>query len=257
MRRLLGERPLPVVALVVASVVSALAEAGILAIAAQVATSLVARQSRVTFDLGAVTLHTTVTSLLLLALVLAIVRLLLQGVASYYTARIASDVQAQMKRELFAAFSVSAWDTQSSDREGHFQELMTSQVFQAAAGSLNAAVLIVSICTVAILAVSAIALNAIAAVAVLAAASGLFVALRPLTALGARLSRELSQAQIEYAGVVSDAGVWHGGSAARTNRGLNCEQPSAVPERAAGWSPGAEHLSERDLHHPCRGAVGH
>lgn len=204
-RSLLGERLSAVVILAVASVASALAEAGILAIAAQVATNLVSGRSRVTINLGLVTVHTTVTSLLLDAIVIAIVRLLLQVATSYYPARITSDVQARMRRELFAAFSVSAWDTQAADHEGHFQEVMTNQIFQATLGAVNATQLVVAAVTFAILAVSAFALNVVAAVVVLGAAAALSFAMRPLTLLGTRLSRELSAVQIDYAGMASEA----------------------------------------------------
>jgi hypothetical protein len=59
---------------------------------------------------------------------------------------------------------------------------MTSQVFQATQGALDATVLVVALFTFAILAVSAFTLNVVAAVVVLGAASGLLFALRLLTA---------------------------------------------------------------------------
>jgi ATP-binding cassette subfamily B protein len=204
-RDLLGDRLSSVVILSVASILSALAEAGILAIAAQVATDLVSGKRRITTSLGLVTFHTTVTSLLLVALVIAAIRLLLQGPIAYYPARIVSEVQARMRRELFDAFSAAAWDTKSADREGHFQEVITNQVLQASQGALNAPTLIVSGVTFLILAATAFALNVVAALIVLGAAILLFLALRRLSALGWRLSGEFSSAQMDYAGVINEA----------------------------------------------------
>jgi ATP-binding cassette subfamily B protein len=204
LKLLLGESTSAVLVLGVASFISALAEAGILTIAAQVATSLVDGHHHVRLHAGPVHLHTTVATLLLVALVIAIIRLLLQGITSYYPALIAGEVQATMRRDLFGAFTVAAWELQSEDREGHFQEVMTNQIMQASQGALQATTLIVTAFTFVILVVSAFALNVVAAAAVLVAATALFVALRPLNSLGQRLSRGLSAAQMEYAGGVSE-----------------------------------------------------
>jgi len=81
---------------------------------------------------------------------------------------------------------------------------MTSQVIQATAGAVQATTLLTSLITFAVLLASALALNVLAAAIVLGAAVGLFGLLRPLSALGARRARALSQAQVEYAGGVGE-----------------------------------------------------
>jgi ABC-type multidrug transport system fused ATPase/permease subunit len=194
-----------VLALAAASILAALAEASILAIAAQVATKLVSGSKTVEMNIAAIHIHTTIGTLLLIALGLAIVRLLLQLATSYYPALIAGDVQAGMRRELFHAYTAASWNLQAQDLEGHFQEMMTNQITLASQGALQATALVVSAFTFVILAASAFALNAIAAVAVLGAAIVLFAVLRPATALGQRLAHRLSSAQLQYAGAVGEA----------------------------------------------------
>ena len=205
LRLLIGDRMSFVLILGIASTLAALSEAGILTITAQAATSLVNGARRVGIKLGPLTVHATIGKLLLVGLGLALVRLGLQVVTSYYPARIAGDVQASMRRELFSAFTDASWDVQSRDREGHFQELMTNQITLASQGALQATTLVVSLFTFLVLAGSAFALNLVAALAVLGAAVVLFSALRPLSAVGARLARTLSAAQMQYAGSVGEA----------------------------------------------------
>ena len=85
------------------------------------------------------------------------------------------------------------------------QETMTGQVAQATGGALQATSLITSSFTFVVLLFTAFALNAEAAVLVLVAAMLLFVALRPLNQAGARRAKELSKAQLEYAGGIGQA----------------------------------------------------
>jgi ABC-type multidrug transport system fused ATPase/permease subunit len=204
MRVLVGNRRGMVVILAITSVLSGLAEAAVLATIAQVATALVDRASRVNLEIGPLHLVTDVWTLLLIAAGLAVVRIALQVPTSALPARLAADVQAQLRTGLFYAFTRASWEVQSRDREGHLQEMMTSQVVQASQGALQVAMLITASLTFLVLVVSALALNVLAAAGVLGAAVVLFALLRPLTALGGRHARALSAAQMEYAGGVGE-----------------------------------------------------
>ena len=82
---------------------------------------------------------------------------------------------------------------------------MTSQVMQATSGALQATALITSLFTFLVLMISALALNAEAAAIVLSVSLLLFGLLRPLRAIGVRRARALSQAQMHYAGGISEA----------------------------------------------------
>ncbi len=205
LRPLLGDRRGSIVALGVGSVLSGFTEAGILAIVAEVAATLVNGVTRVHIEIGPLQVEATVGTLLAGALVLAVLRIALQVWISFLPARIAADVQGQLRRRMFEAFTHASWGMQSRDREGHLQELMTSQIIQASLGALQATALITALFTFAVLVVSALVLNVVAAAVVLAAAILLFVLLRPVNAIGARYARSFSEAQMSYAGGVGEA----------------------------------------------------
>ena len=192
-------------ALAISSVLSGVAEAGVLTIVAQVATALVNGTTHIHLGAGPVHANMTVGALLAIAFVLAVVRVGLQVVVSYFPARIASDVQARLRTGIFGAFAGASWGVQSRDREGQLQEIMTSQTSQATGGALQATGLIIASLSFLILMGSAVALSPPAAALVFLVAVTMFVLLRPLRSLGARRSRALSQAQVEYAGGIAEA----------------------------------------------------
>ncbi len=172
---------------------------------AQVAAALVDRATRVHATVGPFNIDVTVGDLLIVACALAIIRLALQIPISLLPARIAADVQARLRNKLFDAFTRASWAVQSREREGHFQEMMTSQVIQASQGALQATTLLTALLTTLVLIASSLALNVGAAGVVLGAAILLFVCLRPLNALGHRRARSLSQAQMQYASGIGEA----------------------------------------------------
>jgi ABC-type multidrug transport system fused ATPase/permease subunit len=194
-----------VVALAGVSALSGFTEAGVLAVVAQVAASLVDGTTRVHVNVGPIHVDARVGALLAVALVLAVIRLALQAPISYLPARISADVQARLRNTLFDAFTRASWDVQSRDREGHLQEVMTSQVLQAAQGALQMTTLVTALLTFLVLVISALALNIGAAVVVLGAAAALFGLLRPLNTLGSQRARSLSQSQMDYAGGIGEA----------------------------------------------------
>jgi ABC-type multidrug transport system fused ATPase/permease subunit len=202
---LLGDRRGAVATLALSSVLAGFAEAALLAVIAQIAAALVNGGGHVHVDLGGQHLDTSVGRLIAIAFGLAAVRLVLQAPISTLPARIGGDVQAKLRRELFGAFTAASWEAQSSDREGHLQETMTSQVIQATSAAVQATTLLTTLITFVILLLSALALNVTAAAIVLVVAIALFGLLRPLNALGGRRARDLSQAQVEYAGGVGEA----------------------------------------------------
>lgn len=193
------------VVLALASVLSGFAEAAILASVAQVATVLVNGSTHVHATLGPLHVSVSVWAMLGIAATLAIVRLLLQAPISIVPARMAGEVQAQLRRRLFGAFTRASWAEQSRDREGHLQEMMTNQVFQATQGTLQATTLVTALLTFLVLVISALALNLLAAAVVLGASVLLFAVLRPLNTLGARRAKALSKAQMEFAGAVGES----------------------------------------------------
>ena len=187
------------------SILSGFAEAGMLVLLTQIAAAIATGSRRVHTHVGPLRLDTTVGELLLLALALTTFRLALQVPISILPARIGAEVQARLRRDLLHAFTRASWSVQSSDREGHLQDTLTSQVIQATAGAVQATTLLTSLITFVVLLITALVLNVFAAAIVLTVAIALFGLLRPLSTLGARRARALSQAQMEYAGGIGEA----------------------------------------------------
>jgi ABC-type multidrug transport system fused ATPase/permease subunit len=202
---LLGDRRRQVGVLGVCAVASGLAEAGILALMAAIATSAVSGGSRVRQALGPLSPNVPVKNLFIAAFILLLIRIALQVPLAIVPSRIASGVQARLRRDLFDAFTRASWAVQSADREGHLQETMTSQVLQATSGALQATQLVITSFTFLLLMATAVALNALAALIVLVASMVLFGLLRPLNVLASSISRKLSKAQLEYAGGINEA----------------------------------------------------
>lgn len=202
---LLGERRGLIASLALSSICSGFVEAATLGVIAQIAAALVNGSRRVAIDVGPAHLDAAIGTLVVVALVLTVLRLALQFPISILPARIAADVQAQLRRSLFHSFSGASWAVQSEDREGQLQETMTSQVMQATAGSLQATAFMTSGFTFVVLMISALALNVVAAALVLSASLLLIALLRPLRSFGVRRARALSQAQMRYAGGISEA----------------------------------------------------
>jgi ATP-binding cassette, subfamily B, bacterial len=202
---LIGDKRRLIVELSLISIIAGFTEAGTLAIVGQVAAALVSGAHKLHVKIGPFHIHASVLTLIEIGFVLAVIRLLMQWPLSILPARVASQVQAGLRERIFGAFTRASWGVQSRDREGTLQEIMTNQTSQATAGAAQATSLIIAAFTFLILMSSAVALSPIAAGVVFGIAVLMFAVLRPLRALGARRSRELSQAQVEYASGIAEA----------------------------------------------------
>jgi ABC-type multidrug transport system fused ATPase/permease subunit len=194
-----------VAALIVGSVLSGLAEAGILAVLAQAAAALVDGSSSVHVDIGPLSVSEGLGALIGLAFGLALFRFGLQVLISYVPSRIAADMQARLRHDLFAAYSRATWDAQSREREGQLQEFASNQIAQCMIGVRAATGLVISILTFSVLVITALAFNPVAAAIIVVVAVGLFFVLRPLSKLGGRYGHQLAGASIGYARGVSEA----------------------------------------------------
>jgi ABC-type multidrug transport system fused ATPase/permease subunit len=202
---LLGDRRRSVAVLAVCSIFSGFCEAGTLALIAQIASSLVTGKKTVHFNHAFIHLNASLWTLILIAFGLTLLRLLLQFPLSILPARIAANVQGNLRTALFDAFTRASWSVQSRDREGQLQETTTSQVMSATAGALQATGLITASFTFLVLLASAIALNPLAAVVVASVSIALFGLLRPLRSQGVANSRALSAAQVRYASGIAES----------------------------------------------------
>jgi ABC-type multidrug transport system fused ATPase/permease subunit len=202
---LLNEQRGLVLGLAISSVVGSMMESVILAVIAEVAAALVNASTQVHIDIGRVHVSETVGVILVVALVFAIGRLVVQIVISAQSARIVAHTQVRLRAQLFAAFTRASWSTQSRDRDGHLQEIMTNHVAQAAETAVQGTALVVSLLALFVMVVSALALNVGATLVVVIATVGLFALLRPLGILGARRAEALSSAYVDYASEISEA----------------------------------------------------
>ncbi|HLH13973.1 MAG TPA: ABC transporter ATP-binding protein, partial [Solirubrobacteraceae bacterium] len=202
---LIGDKRRLIVELSVISIITGFAEAGTLAIVGQVAAALVRGGRAVHVKIGPFYIHSSVKTLIAVGFGLTVLRFVMQWPLSTLPAKIASQVQSGLRERIFGSFARASWDVQSRDREGQLQEIMTNQTSQATAGAAQTTSLIIASFTFAILMVSAIALSPLAAAVVFGIAVIMFSVLRPLRALGARRSRELSAAQVEYASGIAEA----------------------------------------------------
>jgi ATP-binding cassette subfamily B protein len=204
-RPLVAGNRLAVAVLAGASIGAGLAEAAVLVLVADVAAAMVLQGHHVSTTQQTAGLDLSIGAALLVALALAAVRLFLQLLVAWLPARITAEVQADLRVELFDAFTRASWGTQADESEGRLQELMTDQVTHASqavlyfANSLTAAAMFLA------LLVSAFALDPVVALVVLAATIVLFQGLRPIDRLGRRAAEDMSQATIAHASAVSES----------------------------------------------------
>ena len=204
-RFVLGGRWSSVGTLIGASALTGFCEAAILAIIAEEASALASGSRHIHAPIGPIHLSVALSTLLLVAVGLALVRTALQIPLSLLPARISAGVQARLQHELFAAFMTASWSEQSRDREGQLQEMMTNQISNAANAAVAASGLVAALLTLVILVASALLVNPVAALAVLGIAVVLFAILRPANRLIHRWSQDLGQAQMNYASGVGQA----------------------------------------------------
>jgi ATP-binding cassette subfamily B protein len=201
---LIGDKRSLLVALSGCSMIAGFTEAFSIAIIAQVAASLVSNKSN-TGKSGLFHLHASVPTLLWIGFALTMVRIAMQWPISILPARISAEVARGLRTRIFRAFAHASWDTQSRDREGTLQELMSSQTAQATGGALQATGIVNLTITFLILMGTAVALNPAAAGLVFVIAVGMFAVLRPIRRRGGRRARELSKAQLAFAGGIAEA----------------------------------------------------
>ena len=191
--------------LVVASILSALAESALLAVFAETAATIATGAGRAHIHLPLLHLHPTIGVLFAVALGLVVFRLVVQVPLTILPARIVTNVQARMRRGLFEAYTHASWEVQSRDREGQLQETMTGQIAQSTAGVQGAMGLVSSTLVVTVLLATSFALNPLAASFVVVLTVALLALLRPVRRAGVRRSRALSGAQVQYARGIAES----------------------------------------------------
>jgi ATP-binding cassette, subfamily B, bacterial len=207
------------------TILSAAAEALLIALIAESAAQIVAPHTHERISL--VHVHASTKTLLILAFVITAARVpLLQLPATILPSRLGNEVWGRIRMDLFDAFSRASWAVQSREPEGKVQETMTNQA-GLATGSVGSLLgLMNSTLSFVVLMLSAFALNTFAALVVLALAFTMFALLRPLRGVSKRRSRAWSLTQVEYATgvaesirVAEESHVFGAGAAQRAHNG--------------------------------------
>ena len=203
-RTLLGDQAGSVAALSATSGLTGFAEAAIFAIVAEVASALVTGDHSIRFDIGPASPELTVSTMLAIGLAVALLRVALGFAGALLPPRIAGRVQATLRANLLQSFMHASWAVQSQDREGHFQETMTSQAMQASQAAAAAAAMIGLLFTFLIMLVIAVLLNPVAVLVILAMSGLLFGVLQPLRSAGRESAGAFSAAQLDYANAIGE-----------------------------------------------------
>ncbi len=204
---LVGDRKRLIAAVCVLSFVTAVIEAALIVIIAQVGADLVsgANGKRAQSRNSILHFHAPVGTLLWIGLGLTVVRFALQWPSATLPSRITTEVQQGLRRRTFRAFTRASWDVQSRDREGSLQEVMTQQTNMATGGAMQATGLLNLGLTFLVLMASAVVLSPTGAGFVFVLAIAMFAVLRPMRSLGRRRSRELSRSLVHYSTGIAEA----------------------------------------------------
>ena len=202
---LVGSRRWTVVAIASASAGAGLAEAGVLALVAYIATMMSTTAEAPTLTLGPIVIDGSIPVLLIIAGSLAVVRLLLQIVVGRLPARLSGEVQTELRTQLFGSFLAASWSTKADEKEGHLQELMGGQVMHAGFAVIQLANGFAAALMFLVLAASAFLLSPGVAAVVMATAMVLFAGLRPLSRRVRRNSAATSASLVSQAAGVAES----------------------------------------------------
>jgi ATP-binding cassette subfamily B protein len=188
-----------------ASVSAGLLEAIVLALIAHLAVVISKRTPlSAPWPLSAVG-QLSVGQLVLLGLACTVARGLMAVTTAAIPARLISEAQAQLRTDVYRAFSEADWRTQSSVREGSLQQAATGQVDQSASALLFAMTALSAAITLVVLVASALVIHPIAALAILSSLIILYLAFRPISALVQASARATADANLEFATSLSES----------------------------------------------------
>lgn len=178
--------------LVALALAAGVLEASVLALIAAMAVSLSAGDQSITLSIGPLSAEMPRTTTFVVAIVLTLCRTALQLCLAYLPAQMSARVMADLRVQLFTAFTDSSWSTKSRERDGGFQTLMTQNITNVAQIVISLGNGLTGTIMFTMMVVVALTQNAVAAGALAVAALGLFFALRPLARRLRRNAQKLS-----------------------------------------------------------------
>lgn len=187
-----------VVLLVVLAVTAGVVEASVLALIAAMTVSLSEGAASTPLSLGPLRFEMPQATTFAVAICLTLIRAVLQTVLAYLPAQMSSRVMADLRNQMFDAFTNSAWSTKTAEREGTFQTVMTQSITNAAQSIIGLGNAVTATIMFVMMVAAAIMQNAVAAGVMAVAALLLFVALRPLSRTLRRHAKRLSVEAMEF-----------------------------------------------------------
>lgn len=192
LRAFIPRHRISMASLVFASVLSGLAEAGTLVLVVRVALSLTGAVEA-DLQLPGTSLTFSADQLVLIAALLALSSLVMHAVIARISARLATKVLANSRREAVEAFTRTSWERQSLEGEGALQETVSSLSEKTSLLSIFVATAVVSAVNLTAYLVVALAVDAPSTAIVIAFGGIIFAALRPMS----RFTRNRARVSVE------------------------------------------------------------
>ncbi len=190
--------------LVVLAVTTGLLEASVLALIASMAVSLSEGGGSTTVSFGPLHAEMSRNVTFVVAVALTLARAVLQLCLAYLPARMSAAVMADLRLQLFTAFTQTSWATKATERDGAFQTLMTQHVTNVAQTVIGIGNGLTAAIMFSMMVVGALVQNSVAAGVMAVAALGLFFALRPLARRLRANAKSLSQEAVSFTESVQD-----------------------------------------------------
>ena len=143
-------------------------------------------------------LNLTLRVSFVVALALGLIRFTFQMLAAHLAAKLTADLTQQIRAETFRDYAGASWAEQSRHEESDIQDLLLRHVNRQTASIGVLATAISSACTLVALLASAVLVDPIAAVLLCISGAILFIAIRPLSRIGKRVSLEGQAAGLAY-----------------------------------------------------------
>lgn len=194
-----------VAALVAASVPGGFLQAGLVTVVAETAVAMAGGEDEVTANVASLSLSFSVTEAIVSGFIMAGLMLLLNMVTSYYPAKIVANTQARFRNLIFGRFVHTSWHVQALERNGHLQEVMTTQINRTAMLLLALAKGVPEALILLGLLVSAFLLAPYAAGAMVVFGGALFALLRPLANSTRRHAHTHALASESFAAAVNES----------------------------------------------------
>lgn len=181
-----------------ASVLAGLLEAALLALVATLASALSQGLSRIDATAGPIQISSSVPTLILVGVVLALFRAVLQVWLAYLPAAMSANVMTNLRRTLFDRFTRTSWSVQAAERDGYFQSLMATHVTYASQAITRLSAGITAVLMFFTLLASAFLLSVTTALVLISASVALFLLLAPLSRRLRKYGRQLVAENVEY-----------------------------------------------------------